>query len=64
MDILHDMGVSKLSAKYFFFKVNNSFKCILKIKCNWMKWTHRHAGPWEPLIHDSRQNIPVYPMKP
>jgi len=30
MDILDDMGVSKLSAKvfFFFFKVNYSFKCI------------------------------------
>jgi len=27
MDILDDMGVSKLSAKRFFFKVNYSFKC-------------------------------------
>jgi len=26
MDILDDMGVSKLSAKVFFFKVNYSFK--------------------------------------
>jgi len=26
MDILDDVGVSKLSAKVFFFKVNKSFK--------------------------------------
>jgi len=34
MDILDDMGVSKLSAKVFFFKVNYSFKllCIEKNK--------------------------------
>jgi len=40
MDILDDMGVSKLSAKvFFFFKVNYSFKtiyCILKSNsCNY-----------------------------
>jgi len=28
MDILNDMGVSKLSAKVFFFKVNYSFNRI------------------------------------
>jgi len=28
MEILDDKGVSKLSAKVFFFKVNNSFKKI------------------------------------
>jgi len=28
MDILDDMGVSKLSAKVFFFKVNASICCI------------------------------------
>jgi len=27
--ILDDMGVSKLSANFFFFKVNFSFKCVL-----------------------------------
>jgi len=32
MDIVDDMGVSKLSAKVFFFKVNYSFKAILQ--CN------------------------------
>jgi len=31
MDILDDMGVSKLSAKVFFFKVNYSFNyCTVK----------------------------------
>jgi len=31
MDILDDMGVSKLSAKvFFFFKVNYSFKNVIK----------------------------------
>jgi len=33
MDILDDMGVSKLSAKvFFFFKVNYSFKCGLSVQ--------------------------------
>jgi len=32
MDILDDMGVSKLSAKVFFFKVNYSFKIHLNLK--------------------------------
>jgi len=31
MDILDDMGVSKLSAKVIFFKVNYSFKCRLHV---------------------------------
>jgi len=36
MDILDDMGVSKLSAKVFFFlKVNYSFKTRLLIKTLW-----------------------------
>jgi len=34
MDILDDMGVSKLSAKVFFFKVNYSFKYTI----NAFKW--------------------------
>jgi len=32
VDILDDMGVSKLSAKVFFFKVNYSFKRIVHPK--------------------------------
>jgi len=31
MDILDDMGVSKLSAKVFFLKVNYSFKLAIRI---------------------------------
>jgi len=34
MDILDDMGVSKLSAKVFFFKVNNFFKGVFKLVSN------------------------------
>jgi len=39
MDILNDMGVSKISAKVFFSKVNYSFKAILiYISRDWNCW--------------------------
>jgi len=46
MDILYDMGVSKLPAKVFFFKVNYSFKVQVNFaqKTNKTNALQRHKG--------------------
>jgi len=50
MDILDDMGVSKLSAKVFFFKVNYSFK----------KTPHKYESSLFTHLHVIPIQIPLY----
>jgi len=57
MDILDDMGVSKLSAKvFFFFKVNYSFKYHLsKFERKFLTWFHTFNTLLTPITLKSLQ---------